>query len=231
MQIAVLGTGMVGQAHAAKLSELGHEVFIGTRDVQKSLAKAKPGQITEPFGEWVKQHPKVKVVEFLEAVKHGDLVIEALSGNAVVETLKSIEKKLIGKTLIDISNPLVFSNGELTLTVCNDDSLGEQVQRALPDVKVVKAFNTVNASVQVNPESVASGDHHLFIAGDHMESKYFVNEIAKEWYGWKNVIDLGDIKSSRGMEMIMPLWMNLFRVMGSPKFNFKVTQWDSAVSN
>jgi 8-hydroxy-5-deazaflavin:NADPH oxidoreductase len=228
MQIAVLGTGMVGQAHAAKLSELGHEVFIGTRDVQKSLAKAG-GQITEPFGEWAKQHPKVKVVEFQEAIKHGDLIVEALSGNAVVETLKSCEKRLAGKTLIDISNPLDFSNGDFKLTVCNDDSLGEQVQRALPSVKVVKAFNTVNAAVQVNPESVASGDHHLFIAGDHKESKYFVNEIAMEWYGWKNVIDLGGIKSARGMEMILPLWVNLFTVMGTPKFNFKVTQWDSVV--
>jgi NADPH-dependent F420 reductase len=224
MKIAVLGTGMVGRAHAAKLSELGHQVMIGTRDVHESLAKAESGRMAEPFGEWAEKHPKVRVANFADAAKHGEIIFEALSGQVAVKTLAQLKPDLDGKILIEVANPLDFSSGELKLTVCNDDSLGEQIQKTLPGTKVVKAFNTMNASVQTDPASVAGGGHHLFVAGEDKSAKQRVADIAGDWYGWKNIIDLGGIKSARGMEMILPIWLNLSGVMGTAKINFKIAK-------
>ena len=223
MRIAVLGTGMVGQAHAERLAELGHKVTIGTRDVKEALGRMEAGRMTEAFGVWAKDHKNVQVAAFSDAAKNGELVINALSGQAALKVLKSLRPELAGRLLIDISNPLDFSTGELRLTVSNDNSLGEQIQKALPKTKVVKAFNTMNASVQVNPKSVANGDHHLFIAGNDKQAKAEVIKLAKS-YSWKNIIDLGDNKSSRGLEMILPIWLNLFGVLGTANFNFKITK-------
>ena len=223
MRIAVLGTGMVGQAHAERLAELGHKVTIGTRDVKEALGRMEAGRMTEAFGVWVRDHKNVQVAAFSDAAKNGELVINALSGQAALKVLKSLRPELAGRLLIDISNPLDFSTGELRLTVSNDNSLGEQIQKALPKTKVVKAFNTMNTSVQVDPASVAGGDHHLFIAGDDKKAKTEVEKLAKS-YGWKNIMDLGGIKSSRGMEMILPIWLNLFGVLGTANFNFKITK-------
>ena len=205
MKVGVLGTGVVGQAQAAKLSELGHDVVVGTRDAKDKKIKG------------------LKIVSFAEAAAHGELIIEALNGNAALAVLKPLKKQLAGKVLIDISNPLDFSSGELRLTVINDDSLGEQIQKALPKTKVVKAFNTMNASVQVDPASVAGGDHHLFIAGDDKKAKTEVEKLAKS-YGWKNIMDLGGIKSARGMEMILPIWLNIMKAQGSANYNFKIAK-------
>ena len=223
MVVAVLGTGMVGQAHAERMAELGHEVTIGTRSVKKALARMEPGRMTEPFGVWAKKHKTVKVAAFSDAARHSELIINALSGQAALKVLKSLRSELAGKVLVDISNPLDFSSGELKLFFVNDDSLGEQIQKALPATYVVKAFNTMNATVQVNPKSVASGDHHLFVAGNDKKAKAEVAKLAKS-YGWKNIVDLGDIKSARGMEMILPIWVNLFGIMGTAQFNFKIVE-------
>lgn len=223
MRIAVLGTGMVGQAHAGKLSQLGHEVIVGTRDVKKALARTEGGQMTEAFGKWIKDYKKVKVATFSDAAKQGELIIEALSGDGALKVLKSIKKELQGKTLIDISNPLDFSKGmPASLFVSNTNSLAEQIQAALPKTRVVKAFNTMNATVQVDPKSLAKGDHHLFIAGNDPVAKAQVAKLAKS-YGWKNILDLGDIKAARGMEMILPIWLQIFGALKTANFNFKIT--------
>lgn len=224
MKIAILGTGMVGRAHAKKLSELGHEVIMGTRDVQKTLSLSS--DLTNiPFSQWHTENPKVKLVTFLEAALDGEIVIEALNGQAVVELLKSFEESLANKILIDISNPLDFQEGVLpTLFVSNMDSLGEQIQNALPATKVVKAFNAMSANIQIDPNSYAGGDHHLFVCGNDNESKARVIELAKNWYGWRNVIDLGDISTARGTEMLLPLWLRLWNVLGTTDFNFKVAK-------
>lgn len=225
MKIAVLGTGMVGQAHAGKLAQLGHDVTIGTHDVKKALERQEGGRMTEAFGEWIKRHKPVKVATFAEAAGPAQLVIEAISGDGALEILKSIKDQIGGKILVDISNPLDFSHGSPpSLFVSNTDSLAERIQKALPDAKVVKAFNTTNAAVQTEPQAVGGGDHHLFIAGDDAEAKAEVTKIAKDWYGWRYVIDLGDIKAARGMEMVLPLWAEIFRVLGTGKFNFKIVQ-------
>ena len=109
------------------------------------------------------------------------------------------------------------------MTVCNTDSLGEQIQRSFPEVKVVKTLNTVNCGVMVNP-SVVPGEHDLFVCGNDAQAKAKVTEILKSWFGWKSVIDLGDIRNSRGTEMLLPIWVRLLGLYQSPIFNFKIVR-------
>lgn len=223
MKIAVLGTGMVGRAHAAKLVELGHDVTVGTKDVAKTMAETKPDQMgNPPFSDWQKANPKVKLTTFSEAVKDKDMILEALHGAIVVEVLKTLVSDLANKVLIDIANPLDFSKGmPPSLFVSNTDSLGEQVQKALPKTKVVKTFNTMNAILQVNPQQLAQGDHHIFLSGNDTEAKNTVTELLKS-YGWKHIIDLGDITTARGTEMMMPVWLRLWGSLKTPMFNYKI---------
>jgi predicted dinucleotide-binding enzyme len=227
MRIGIIGTGMVGKALAAKLVSIGHDVMMGTRDVGTTLASAsKDVGGNPPFAEWQKQNAKVKLGTFADAARHGEVVISATSGAASLEPLKLAgPANMKGKILIDISNPLDFSKGmPPTLTVCNTDSLGEQIQRAFPDVKVVKTLNTTNAYMMVNPRAVGNGDHTMFVCGNDASAKAAVTGYLKEWFGWSDVIDLGDITSSRGTEMILPIWVRLFGILKTPAFNFKVVR-------
>ncbi|OGK08994.1 NADP oxidoreductase [Candidatus Roizmanbacteria bacterium RIFCSPHIGHO2_01_FULL_35_10] len=224
MKIAVLGTGMVGRTHAGKLSQLGYEVVVGTRVVIATKLKDKPDMMgNPPFSAWLKDNKKVKLENYSDAAKQGEIIINAVKGEVVVETLKSLEQELSGKILIDISNPLDFSKGmPPTLFVSNIDSLGEQIQKVLPRTKVVKTLNTLNAYLQVDPNQLANGDHDIFISGNDAEAKAKVVGYLKEWYGWKRVIDLGDITTARGAEMVLPLWLRLFSTLKKPMFNIKV---------
>ena len=134
-------------------------------------------------------------------------------------------KHLDGKILIDVANPLDFSRGmPPSLTVCNTDSLGEQIQRAFPAVKVVKTLNTTNAFVMVDPAQVAGGDHTLFVSGNDAAAKTRVTELLEGWFGWKQVIDLGDITTARGTEMLLPIWIRLMGALKTPMFNFKIVR-------
>lgn len=226
MIIAVLGTGAVGQAHAEKLSKLGHKVFMGTNNVAKTRSRTKIDQMSRPgIGIWLEANPLVKLCDFQTAAQNAELIINATSGLASLKILSGIKKAIADKVLIDISNPLDFSKGfPPTLSVCNNDSLAEQIQKALPKARVVKAFNTTNASVQVNPGRVAKADHHLFVAGNDQAAKNQVIKLAKQQYGWKNVMDLGDIKSARGIEMILPIWLQIMGSINSADFNFKIAR-------
>jgi predicted dinucleotide-binding enzyme len=109
-----------------------------------------------------------------------------------------------------------------TLTLCNTDSLGERIQQALPDVMVVKTLNTMNADLQVDATLLANGDHHAFICGNDEDAKTTVTQLLKDAYGWKHVIDLGDITNARGTEMLLPLWVRLWGALKTPMFNFKI---------
>lgn len=226
MNIGILGTGMVGRAHAAKLAASGHGVIIGTRDAARTLAQAQPDAMgNPPFSAWQDENPKVKLGAFAEAAAHGEIIINAIHGAAAVETLKPLERALDGKILIDITNPLDFSKGmPPSLFVSNTDSLGEQIQRALPKTKVVKTLNTMNAVLQVDARRLAGGDHHIFLCGNDASAKSRVTALLGEWYGWENVIDLGDITTARGAEMILPLWVRLWGVLQTPFFNFKIVK-------
>ena len=223
MKVAVLGTGMVGRAHAARLLELGHEVRVGTTDVDATLASTKEGFTGETYVQWQDAHPGADLRTFADAVSDVELVISALNGDAVVGVLEGIAGALAGKTLVDASNPLDFSSGRLTLTVCNTDSLGEQVQRALPETAVVKGFCTATAAVQVNPAGVGGGEHDMFVAGDDEAAKDAVKALMRE-YGWTTIHDLGGIVEARALEMMLPAWVSLMNALGTTDFNYRIVR-------
>jgi len=227
MKIGILGTGMVGRSLGAKLFERGHAVMIGTRDAAKTLARTESDTMgNPPYGAWVKEHPHIKLGTFAEAAAHGEVVINATSGGASIEALKLAgDANLNGKILIDVANPLDFSKGmPPTLSVCNTDSLAEQIQRAFPKVKVVKTLNTVNASLMVNPHQLADGDHDLFVSGNEAEARTQVVHFLKTWFGWKHVIDLGDLTTARGAEMLLPIWLRLWGAFKTANFNYKIVR-------
>jgi predicted dinucleotide-binding enzyme len=227
MKIGVLGTSMVGQTISGKLAELGHDVMIGTRDVASTLARTDPHPYGfPPFGVWHQQHSEIKLGSFAEAAAHGEIVINATNGTASMAALQLAgEANLNDKILIDIANPLDFSQGmPPSLAFCNTDSLGEQIQRAFPRVKVVKTLNTVTAFLMVDPNQLADGDHTIFVSGNAAAAKEQVTAVLKTWFGWKEVIDLGDISTARGTEMYLPIWLRLWGALGTGMFNVKVVK-------
>lgn len=226
MKIAVLGTGMVGQAIAARLAELGHSVTIGTRNVQSTLAKEQPGPYgNPPFRDWHAQHPQVGLETFAKAAGQSEWIVNATSGSATLDALHAAgAENLAGKVLIDIANPLDFSHGmPPTLSVCNTDSLAEQIQRAFPTAKVVKTLNTMNANIMINPNSLAGGEHTVFVSGDDSEAKAQVCDLLRA-FGWRDIIDLGDIRTARGTEMLLPIWLGLMNALGSPFISLRVVR-------
>lgn len=227
MKIAVLGTGVVGQTIAGKLASLGHDVTIGTRDPAATRARKEPGQFGNPsFADWSASQPSVRVETFAKAAAAGELIVNASSGVSSLEVLAAAgEANLAGKILIDISNPLDFSKGmPPRLSVCNDDSLGEQIQRAFPQTKVVKTLNTVNAYLMVDPQQLAGGDHTMYVCGDDSAAKASVTSLLREAFGWKDIIDLGGVAMSRGTEMLLPLWVRVWGATQSPMFSFKLVR-------
>ncbi len=226
MNVGILGTEMVAKTLAGKISALGHSVKLGTRDVKATLARSQSDKAGgPPIRAWLESTPHVTLGTMAEAAAHGEIVFNALSGQGALPGLKLAGEALAGKILIDLSNPLDTSKGmPPSLFVSNTDSLGEQIQRAHPGAKVVKTLNTVNASLMVNPGQLKDGDHSLFVAGNDAEAKARVTRLLKEWFGWKDVIDLGDISMARGAEMWLPLWLRLWGALQTPMFNLKVVR-------
>lgn len=225
MKIAVLGTGPVGQQVSAKLAVLGHEVMIGTRDVATAMARTEPDTFGNPsFPKWREEHPDIQLGTLTEAAAGAELVVNATNGAGSIDALETAgERNLAGKVLIDIANPLDFSRGmPPSLLVSNTDSLGEQIQRRFPDTKVVKALNTVNAYLMVDPKQLAGGDHTMVVSGNDADAKTQVVALL-ESFGWSDVIDLGDISTARGTEMYVPLWVRIY-ALGSPMFNLKIVR-------
>ncbi|MBU8857279.1 MULTISPECIES: NAD(P)-binding domain-containing protein [unclassified Micromonospora] len=217
MRIAVLGTGMVGRAIATRVAELGHEVVLGTRDV----AATRAGD----WGDWAAGHPGVALAGHADATAGADLVVNATSGDGSLPALDAAgADNLAGKILLDIANPLDFSKGfPPTLSVLNDDSLGERIQRAFPRTRVVKALNTLTADLMTHPRQLADGDHSVFVSGDDAEAKKVVVDLLTS-FGHTDVIDLGDITTARGTEMLLPIWLRLYGRLGTPLFNVRVVR-------
>jgi predicted dinucleotide-binding enzyme len=216
MRIGVLGTGTVGRTIGTKLVELGHDVVMGSRSAE-----------SEPLREWLQDvGDAARGGTFADAGAAAELVFNCTAGTASLDALTAAGvDNLAGKVLVDVANPLDFSRGmPPTLSVCNDDSLGEQIQKAFPDARVVKALNTVNARVMVEPGRVA-GDHNLFVCGNDGKAKSEVKGLL-ESIGWPpgSVIDLGDISAARGTEMYLPLWLRLMGALGTPDFNIAVAR-------
>lgn len=210
MKAGVIGSGMVGQAISARLVELGHDVMIGTRDPNK-------------LREWQASHEHVKIGSFSETAGHGEILFNATNGAGSLEALKMAgESNLNGKVLVDISEPLDFSQGmPPSLFVSNTDSLGEQIQRTFPQVKVVKTLNTITANVMAYPQHVANGDHHVFLSGNDAQAKEQVVDILRS-FGWIHILDLGDLTTARGTEMYLPFWLRLWGALGTGMFNVKI---------
>ena len=215
MRIGVLGTGVVGQTIGKKLVALGHEVKMGARTASNEKAEG-----------WVRANgTRASNGTFADAASFGEIVFNCTSGMASLEALKQAgAKNLDGKILIDIANPLDFSKGmPPTLSVCNTDSLGEQIQRAFPSTRVVKTLNTINTHVMVDP-TLIPGDSDVFVSGNDASAKAKVTEILTKWFGWRSVIDLGDITSARATEMVLPLWLRLFSTFKTPNVNIHIVR-------
>jgi len=218
MKIGILGTGMVGNALGTRLVQKGHEVTMGSRTANNEAARKWASSLGE----------RARTATFQNAAAFGELVISCTGGMHSMEALKSVGAgPLRGKILIDVSNPLQQGkDGSITLGFCNTDSLGERIQNAFPETRVVKALNTVNCDIMIEPSRVP-GNHNLFICGNDAAAKKRVTQYLSDWFGWKpdNIIDVGDITAARGTEMMMPLWMRLFQgVIGHPHFNWQIVQ-------
>ena len=152
------------------------------------------------------------------------MVINATNGMGSLDALRQAsETNLNSKILMDISNPLDFSHGmPPTLFISNTDSLGEQVQRTFPQLKVVKTLNTMTSSLMVNPSLVADGEHTVFLSGNDSSAKSQVAGWLADWFGWKHIMDLGDITTARGVEMYLPLWLRLWGTLGTGMLNVHV---------
>ena len=225
MKIAVLGTGMVGRALAGRLSSIGHEVTVGTRDPRASLERSEPDTMgNPPYSAWASEHPDVALTTFREAAASADLVVNATNGQAAVPVLQLAgADSLAGKVLVDVSNPLDFSAGmPPTRFVKDTDSLGEQIQRAFPEARVVKTLNTLNAHLMVDPGRLPEASS-IFVSGNDPEAKAIVTGLLTS-FGHTDVIDLGDITTARGAEMILPIWLRLMGALGTPFFNVKVVR-------
>lgn len=223
MDIAVLGTGMVGRTIAGRLQGLGHTVVVGTRDPQATLARTDPDVMgNPPFAAWLSDNPGIDVATFVDAAARATVVFNATAGAAALAVLESAgSHNLAGKPLLDISNPLDFSAGmPPTLFVKDTDSLGEQIQRAFPEALVVKTLNTLTAPLMVHPDSLGQSST-IFVSGNDSSAKATALELLQS-FGHEDIIDLGGIETARGTEMMLPIWLRLMGALGTPMFNFKV---------
>jgi len=215
MKIGVLGTGVVSTIIGTKLIELDHEVMMRSRTATNAKAAT-----------WATANgSKAAHGTFADTARFGQFLFNCTNGMTSVEALTQAgAENMRGKILIDIANPLDFSKRmPPTLSVSNTDSLAEQIQRAFPEVKVVKTLNAMNCKIRVNPASVP-GEHHVFLGGNDPAAKARVTEILKNWFGWRSVIDLGDITTARGTEQLLPIWIRLMGKLGTANFNFRMVK-------
>ena len=214
MKVGVLGTGQVGRTLASKLVALGHEVRMGAREAGNERAV-----------EWaVEAGERASNGTFAEAAGFGEAVLNCTNGMAALAALEAAgADNLAGKVVADVANPLDFSHGmPPTLSVCNEDSLGERIQRAFPDARVVKTLNTMGSALMVEPRRLAEPTS-VFLSGDDAEAKDVVKGLL-ESFGWRaeEILDLGGIATARGPEMWLPLWLRIMGATGTGNFNLKI---------
>lgn len=223
MKIAILGTGGVGQAFATRLTGLGHQVCLGTRNVSNTLEKTGNGSMAE----FLEKNPGVKLDTFAGAAAFGELIINVSKGANTHDVINGAGlANLAGKIIIDISNPLDFSKGmppSLIPEFSNTNSLGEEIQKMVPTAKVVKTLNTMWNGLMLNPNMLADGNHINYICGNDEEAKKEVIKLLNS-FGWKNenLLDLGDITAARATEATLPIWLRVYGAKQSGAFNFRI---------
>lgn len=225
MRIAIIGTGGVARTLAGALATGGHDVVLGSRDPVAALARDDVNQQTgTTLAGWADVNPGVRIVSSAEAAAHGETVWNATSGTASVPALEAGAADLDGKIVVDIANPIVRSDAGVTLDPIGTDSLAERIQRALPNARVVKALNTVTAAVMIDPGSLAGGEHSLPICGNDDDAKREVAGWLTDWFGWRDVYDLGDLTAARGQETYLLFWLRMMQVNGSSIVSTKIVR-------
>jgi 8-hydroxy-5-deazaflavin:NADPH oxidoreductase len=213
-KIGVFGTGVVGNTIGTKLVQLGYEVMMGSRTAANEKAIA-----------WVEANGKnASTGTFKNAAEFGNIIFNCTKGDSALEVFKQAGiDKFKGKVVVDVSNPLDFSKGmppSLIPQYTNTNSLGEEIQKLLPDANVVKTLNIVNCEVMVNAKK-SGGDPTMFISGNNAEAKEKIKALLDQ-FGWKDIIDLGDITAARGTEMLLPIWLRTYMATGNGYFGFKI---------
>ena len=211
-RVGVLGSGEVGRRLAVGFCSRGHDVMIGSRE---------PGK--PELQDWLSDDGAgIKAGTFAEAAAHGELLVLAVQGNAAEEAIAAAgPANFSGKVVIDATNPLDFSGGfPPRLSITGADSLGERVQRALPEAKVVKAFNTIGNPYFVDP-SFSEGQPTMLVAGDDDGAKQTVRDVLAD-FGWSDVVDIGGIEGSRELEAICIVWVKIGGARGSWDHAFKL---------
>ena len=213
MRIAIIGTGVAGRTLALGLKRVGHDVVVGTRDPAKTGSRE----------DWAGVDLPLRPLQLVAA--DADLVVNATNGMASVAALGEVgSDHLAGKVILDVANPLDFSQGfPPTLSIKDTDSLAEQIQRAFPESRVVKSLNTVNAAVMVDPAALGDGETTIFAAADDVEARQLVVGVLRE-LGWRDVVELEGLSNARGLEMWMPLWVRLMGALGTAEFNMKLVR-------
>ncbi len=223
MNIGIFGTGGVGQAFATRLTALGHHVILGTRN-------ATDKKNDNAFAEYLQRNPDVALQDFNTMAGNSNLLINAGKGSASVDILGAVEPGLLdGKVLIDLSNPLDFSKGmppSLLPGLSNTNSLGEEIQRRFPGLRVVKTFNTMWNGIMLQPDRLSGGKHVNFICGNDAAAKAEVMRLLHR-LGWTDdqLVDLGDITAARATEAMLPIWLRLYGLRKTGAFNFSLV-WD-----
>jgi len=227
MDIGIIGSGQVAQTLGGKFLDLGHSVTISSRDTGQAKDLGEQGVIPSA-AEWAAARrttgADAAAGSFAAAAAGGELIVNATAGAASLAALGLAgAENLRGKILIDLANPLDFSRGmPPSLSVCNTDSLGEQIQAAYPETRVVKALNTVSVHVMIDPAQLGA-ETDIFVAGNDADAKAWVTRhVLKEWLGWPRVLDLGDITAARATEMYLPLWLRLWGTVGTGALNIRV---------
>jgi predicted dinucleotide-binding enzyme len=197
MKIGIIGTGIVGRTLATGFLNLGHDVLLGTRNIQKEEVK-----------KYLVENSRVLAGSFNDAAKFGDMIVLAVAGKIAKEAIDMTEKvNFSGKTIIDTTNPISqepAQNGVLRYFTPQNDSLGEEIQRWLPDAHVVKCFNSVGNVFMTNGNQFGNILPTMFICGNNPEAKQKVTEILTA-FNWETE-DCGMIEASRAIESLCVLW-------------------------
>jgi predicted dinucleotide-binding enzyme len=216
MKIGILGTGNVGSTIGSKLIDFGHDVLMGSRTLNNEKALAFIA----------KSNNKASNGTFADAASFGEIIFNCTKGEVSIDALKLAGNTLDGKIIVDIANPLDFSNGmppSLIPTLSNTNSLGEEIQKTFPNAKVVKTLNTMWCGLMVNPHLIGNGEHVNYISGNDAEAKNKVITLLNE-FGWKNefILDLGDLTAARATEAVLPIWLRVYGATKNGAFNFKI---------